>query len=172
MTRNPDGGPTAPPRVPMATVIGIDTAPHRVPEACTGEVQGACTMSSHHDQDFTPDDAERAVLAELDVIVNDIATFETRIGPRWRRIVRALHGLGLLDLVGRDWVAITPDGLAFGDLTAAQADRLARLLEDLENGKAPEPSSTPPPDHPRLEFPQPVVPPNADADPHHFGAWR
>ena len=30
-----------------------------------------------------------------------------RLVPRWRRITRALHGLGILDITGTDWVRIT-----------------------------------------------------------------
>lgn len=127
-------------------------------------------MSYEHDSSDTPDDT--GLLAELESIVAGIAGFETVIGPRWRRIVRALHGLGLLDVLGRDWVRITPDGLSFGALSATDADRLARRLEDLENGEVPTRSSTPPPDHPRFEFPQPMVPPMTDLDSYHFGAWR
>ncbi len=128
-------------------------------------------MNTPGDANNTPDDAQQSVLAQLESIVANIADFEARIGPRWRRIVRALHGLGLLDVVGRDWVRITPDGLAFAPLTAEVADRLARRLEDLENGQVHTPSVSPP-DHPRLEFPQPVVPPFGGGDQHHNGVWR
>jgi len=129
-------------------------------------------MSEPHMQQPTPDDDQHAVLAAIESIIGDIADHEQRIGPRWRRIVRALHGLGLLDVVGRDWVRITPSGLAFAEITAADADRLARRLEDLEDGQRPTPSITSPPDHPRFEFPQPVLPPSSGISPHHLGEWR
>ena len=128
-------------------------------------------MDFNHDTDSSSDD-ETALLSALESIVGDIAEFESRIGPRWRRTVRALHGLGLLDVVGRDWVRITPDGFSFGHLTPAQADRLARRLEDLENGMTPPAPTLPPPDHPTLDLPQPIVPPTAGISEHHFGAWR
>ena len=130
-------------------------------------------MSTSHTNPATPgDDAEGAVLAELATIVGEIADYETTMGPRWRRIVRALHGLGLLDVVGRDWVRIGPDGLEFAELTPTQADRLARRLEDLEGGLAPVRSTTPPPSEPLFVFPVPVVPPVEPTPSSHLGGLR
>lgn len=130
-------------------------------------------MSRDHRDSPTPgDDADDAVLAELATIIGDIADHETIMGPRWRRIVRTLHGLGLLDVVGRDWVRIGPDGLAFADLSPAQADRLAGRLEDLEDGRRPARPTTPPPSAPLFVFPVPEVPPVEPTPSNHIVGLR
>lgn len=125
-------------------------------------------MSTPHTNGPSPEDeATAALLAEAAAIVEDIVECETTLSPRWRRTVRALHGLGLLDIVGRDWVRIGPEGLDFATLTPEQADRLACRLEDLEYEVQPEHPSTPPPSQPVFVFPLPSLPPVAPTSSSH-----
>lgn len=130
--------------------------------------------ASHEDPSTppTPESDEAAVLDALGAIVGDIAEHETRMGPRWRRIVRALHGLGVLDVVGRDWVRIGPDGLDFAPLTPREADRLARRLEDLESEVVPTTPGSQPPQTPLFVFPAPIVPSFDVTSSHHVGGAR
>ena len=93
----------------------------------------------------------QAVIAEAEGIFGRIAAWQLRLLPRWRRITRALHGLGILDITGPDWVKLTRRGIAFRPLTPEQADRLARHLEDLENGVRVEPAKPGPGQYP-LDF--------------------
>jgi hypothetical protein len=114
----------------------------------------------------------QAVIAEAEGIFGRIAAWQLRLLPRWRRITRALHGLGILDITGSDWVKLTRRGIAFRPLTPEQADRLARHLEDLENGVRVEPAKPGPGQYP-LDF-LPAPSPNSIPveSTYHAGAAR
>lgn len=106
-------------------------------------------------------DEGRTAIEEAEGILARVAAWQMRLLPRWRRITRSLHGLGVLDITGNDWVKLTRRGIAFRPLTPVQADRLARLLEDLENGVRVEPAKPGPGQYP-LDFlpaPSPTRPP-------------
>jgi len=94
---------------------------------------------------------ERAVIESAEALLSRVASWQMRLVPRWGRITRALHGLGILDITGVDWVKITRRGIAFRPLTPKQADQLARLLEDLENGVRVAPAQPGPGQYP-LDF--------------------
>jgi len=94
---------------------------------------------------------EQAVIEAAEGLLARVATWQVRLLPRWRRISRALHGLGILDITGSDWVKLTRRGIAFRPLTPRQADQLARFLEDLENGVRVEPARPGPGQYP-LDF--------------------
>jgi hypothetical protein len=78
---------------------------------------------------------EVAAIAAAEAIIGEISQREVQVVPRYRRLIRALHSLGALDLVGRDWLMIGEDGFEFSKITDLQADKLARLLEDLADGR-------------------------------------
>lgn len=80
-------------------------------------------MINHHS---TPDPVTVA-----EEHVHGLAVPMTRLYHRRRRLLRALSDLGLLEVVGADWCRLGTEGIAFGELTAAQSDRFLRLLEDL-----------------------------------------
>ena len=103
-------------------------------------------------------DDEANVLARAEEILARVASWQVRLLPRWRRITRALHGLGILDITGNDWVRLTRRGIAFRPLNPTQADRLARLLEDLENGVRVEPARPGPGQYPLDFMPRPDTP--------------
>ena len=103
-------------------------------------------------------DDEANVLARAEEILARVASWLVRLLPRWRRITRALHGLGILDITGNDWVRLTRRGIAFRPLNPTQADRLARLLEDLENGVRVEPARPGPGQYPLDFMPRPDTP--------------
>ena len=54
-----------------------------------------------------------------------------RLEPRLRRFTTAIHDLGILHLVGREWVQITEDesGFTFADIDERTFDRLVSALE-------------------------------------------
>ena len=52
-----------------------------------------------------------------------------------RRLGRALYDLGLLEIVGEDWVAAWPDGITLSSLSVRQVDFLVRRLEDISTGR-------------------------------------
>ena len=99
---------------------------------------------------INPND-DHSALAEAERLLDRLAAWQVRLLPRWRRITRALHGLGILDITGSDWVKLTRRGIAFRPLTPKQADQLARFLEDLENGVRVEPAKPGPGQYP-LDF--------------------
>lgn len=103
-------------------------------------------------------DDEANVLARAEEILARVASWQVRLLPRWRRITRALHGLGILDITGNDWVRLTRRGIAFRPLSPTQADRLARFLEDLENGVRVEPARPGPGQYPLDFVPRPDTP--------------
>jgi len=115
---------------------------------------------------------ERAAIEEAEGILARVAAWQMRLLPRWRRITRALHGLGILDITGNDWVKLTRRGIAFKPLTPEQADRLARHLEDLENGVRVEPAKPGPGQYPLdfLPVPDPSPSPIHLESTYHAGA--
>jgi hypothetical protein len=80
---------------------------------------------------------ETSAVDEANDLINQIYDLSVQLVPRWRRIVRALHGLGLLDIVGSDWLQISNEGIEVGALTPAVADRLATALENIESAYKP-----------------------------------
>lgn len=61
--------------------------------------------------------------------MNTITRPDPVITARWRIIVGLLHDIGPLDIVGRDWVQPTDDGLTFGDLHGRAAQEWVRQLD-------------------------------------------
>ena len=51
-----------------------------------------------------------------------------------RRLHAALYDLGLVDIVGGDWIQPAGDGFTVGDLSLRSADHLLRRLETLLGG--------------------------------------
>jgi hypothetical protein len=78
---------------------------------------------------LTPEAA--AVLADAAAIVDETATHTTRLTYRRRRLLRSLFDLGLLDIVGPDWVVIGDTGFGFGELSDRASDQLTCALEDI-----------------------------------------
>ena len=120
------------------------------------------------------DDTSVALIARAEAAVAERAEDLALYIPRWRRFIRAIHGLGVLNITGRDWVSIGDDGLVhFGPLTVDQLDRLASLLQDLSDGIVP-PVPTPGPGQMTLDFhPRPPALPNASGiDSPHAGVTR
>ena len=78
---------------------------------------------------LTPEAA--AVLADAAAIVDGATLHATRFTHRRRRLLRALYDLGLLDIVGRDWVGIGDIGFDFAELSDRASDRLTCALEDI-----------------------------------------
>ena len=121
------------------------------------------------DRSDGPSDDE-ALLASLEAIIGRTAAHETVMVPRWRRLVHTLHGLGLLRIVGDDWVRIGPGGLTFGVLSPDAADRLATLLEDLEFELAPVVPPGSIPDEPVFDIPPFSPVPHRAPATNHVGA--
>ena len=117
-------------------------------------------------------DNERAVIESAEALLSRVAAWQMRLVPRWRRITRALHGLGILDVTGVDWVKITRRGIAFRPLTPKQADQLARLLEDLENGVRVAPAQPGPGQYPLDFLPLPDPTPIPVESTYHAGVAR
>ena len=115
---------------------------------------------------------EKAVIDAAEGLLSRVAGWQMRLVPRWRRITRALHGLGILDITGTDWVRITRRGIAFRPLTPAQADRLARHLEDLENGVRVSPALPGPGQYPLDFLPVPDNGPVPVESTYHAGVGR
>ena len=115
---------------------------------------------------------EQAVIDSAEGILSRVAGWQMRLVPRWRRITRALHGLGILDITGVDWVRITRRGIAFRPLTPKQADQLARLLEDIENGVRVEPAKPGPGQYPLDFIPVPSPSPVPVESTYHSGVAR
>ena len=117
-------------------------------------------------------DNEQAVIESAEALLSRVAGWQMRLVPRWRRITRALHGLGILDVTGVDWVKITRRGIAFRPLTPKQADQLARLLEDLENGVRVAPAQPGPGQYPLDFLPLPDPTPIPVESTYHAGVAR
>ena len=117
-------------------------------------------------------DNEQAVIESAEALLSRVAAWQMRLVPRWRRITRALHGLGILDITGVDWVKITRRGIAFRPLTPKQADQLARLLEDLENGVRVAPAQPGPGQYPLDFLPLPDPTPVPVESTYHAGVAR
>ena len=115
---------------------------------------------------------EQAVIDSAEGILSRIAGWQMRLVPRWRRITRALHGLGILDITGVDWVRITRRGIAFRPLTPKQTDQLVRLLEDIENGVRVEPAKPGPGQYPLDFIPVPSPSPVPVESTYHSGVAR
>jgi hypothetical protein len=89
---------------------------------------------------------DAATLADAAAVIDDAATHVTRLTYRRRRLLRALYDLGLLDIVGRDWVSIGDTGFSFAELSERASDRLTCALEDNARGwenNRPEPQPVP-----------------------------
>ncbi len=69
--------------------------------------------------------------ATAEEIVAAIAADAERVALFRRRFLLALHDMGWLEIVGRDWVRIGDGGLEFGPVPFGKADRLLRDLEDI-----------------------------------------
>jgi hypothetical protein len=78
---------------------------------------------------LTPEAA--AVLADAAAIINETATHSTRLTYRRRRLLRSLFDLGLLDIVGPDWVVVGDTGFDFAELSDRASDQLTCALEDI-----------------------------------------
>jgi hypothetical protein len=115
---------------------------------------------------------EEAVIEAAESLLSRVAAWQMRLVPRWRRITRAMYGLGILDITGNDWVRITRRGIAFRPLTPAQADRLARHLEDLENGVRVAPALPGPGQYPLDFLPVPDNGPVPVESSYHAGVGR
>ncbi len=115
---------------------------------------------------------EEAVIEAAEGVLSRVAAWQMRLVPRWRRITRAMYGLGILDVTGIDWVRITRRGIAFRPLTPAQADRLARYLEDLENGVRVAPAQAGPGQYPLDFLPAPEPSPVPVESTYHTGVGR
>jgi hypothetical protein len=105
---------------------------------------------------------EAAAIAAAESIISEITHREVQVVPRYRRLIRALHSLGALQLLGRDWLMIGEEGFEFETITDLQADKLACLLEDLADGRV-EPLPTAGPGQMALDFEPrfaPIVPPS------------
>jgi hypothetical protein len=79
---------------------------------------------------YQPDPAA-LVAATAEEIVSAIAERAQVLAVFRRWMLSALEDIGLLDIIGRDFVRIGVDGLDFGDLEFRRADRLLRALQDL-----------------------------------------
>lgn len=78
------------------------------------------------------------------------------LAARRRRIGGLLHDIGLLPIVGRDWVRAVPGGLEFGPLDGRAADEWLRFIDALaERTPAPR-RSTPGAGQLRIPFATPV----------------
>lgn len=121
--------------------------------------------SNEHNNDGT-------AIAHAEQHVARLVAWQMRLLPRWRRISRALHGLGILDITGADWVKLTRRGIAFRPLTPRQADQLARLLEDFENGVRREPAKPGPGQYPLDFIPAPSPAPIPVESTYHAGVAR
>lgn len=64
-------------------------------------------------------------------MANGTARARNARNARQRRVTLALGDLGLLALVGSEWLVITDEGAKFADLDAAAMNRLLCRLEDL-----------------------------------------
>ena len=105
---------------------------------------------------------EAAAIEAAESIIGEITQREVQVVPRYRRLIRALHSLGALQLVGRDWLMIGEDGFEFAAITDLQADKLACLLEDLVDGRV-DPLPTPGDGQLAFDFEPrfaPIVPPS------------
>ncbi|MCD9624233.1 hypothetical protein [Rhabdothermincola salaria] len=89
--------------------------------------------------------------AAAEGVVREIALREQAIAIRRRRLLLALYDLGVLDLVGRDWVQVVDDGVVFATLSDTQVDRLVCRLEDIAEGR-PDPLPCPGPGQMGLDF--------------------
>jgi hypothetical protein len=96
--------------------------------------------NGHHSHPGGGDDpveaAEAVVAMNLDRMV--------ALAARRRRLLAALHDLGLLPVVGSSWVTLTGDGFAFADLADRASDQLVRALEDIAADRPGSPRPCPP----------------------------
>ena len=106
--------------------------------------------------DDAPDDGDRAaaVLAAATAIVDAVGPAQTVFVPQRKRCNRALADLGLLPILGTDWLDIdTATGrVTFADLDRTRLDALVRRLEDLA-GSAREEVVRPGPGQQSFVFP-------------------
>jgi hypothetical protein len=78
------------------------------------------------------------VIATAEEIVGAFALDTERTAYLRRRLQLALYDLGLIDIVGRDWVLLDRCGVEFNSLSFKATDRLVRALEDLARQLTPE----------------------------------
>jgi hypothetical protein len=76
----------------------------------------------------------KATIAEIEEALAEAERIEMQLVPRRRRFVRSLHDLGLLGIVGRDWVSVEHGRVSFGDLTPEAFRELVIRLENITPG--------------------------------------
>jgi hypothetical protein len=109
-----------------------------------------------HQDDPSPADA---IAAEAAQILEAVAVRERHAAFLNKQLRLAFYDLGLLDLVGRDWVRIGADGFEFGPLEDKQVDKVLARLRDLAE-RRPDPVGLSGPGQLGLDFdPQPSPPP-------------
>lgn len=80
------------------------------------------------------------VIATAEEIVGASALDAERTAYLRRRLQLALYDLGLIDIVGRDWVLLDRSGVEFNPLSFTATDRFVRALEDLVRRVPPQPT--------------------------------
>ena len=114
----------------------------------------------------TPDepigDPDQAVLEAAAAIIADVHSASVSYVPQRKRLNRALADLGLLDLLGMNWIELEGDEISFASIDRRTLDALVRRLEDLAPRRSV-PSRRPGPAQPTLDFdrPAPAAAPSA-----------
>lgn len=113
---------------------------------------------------------EQDLLAEAGAIVGAVFASQTSFVPLRKRANRSLHDLGMVRLLGTDWIDIDGDRVVFGSIDLRTFERLVRLLEDLEPSVelAPQPG----PGQLQLLFPAAPIPTPPSATTHHVEVRR
>ena len=124
-------------------------------------------MSSNQEPQNPIPDPEAALLAEIEAIVEAVSTASTQFVPQRKRFNRALADLGLLELLGTEWLGLDDDTVTFHGIHHRRLDALVRRLEDIA---AALPVVLPVPGSGQLEIPFEPVPsaPSTQVSAHHL----
>ena len=78
---------------------------------------------------------EEVVISEAEAVLNERLATLVIAQPRVKRAIRALYSLGLLPVLGKNWITLGEDDLIhFGPIGLDQFDRLVSILEALGDG--------------------------------------
>lgn len=122
----------------------------------------------HPDVPHRSDDdrtAARAVEASAVEILEAVAVVESRRFHLNRMLWLALHDLGLLDVVGRDWITAHEETFSFAELDHRQVRRLVERLQELTRTRTRTPRPTRPAGQMEFRFEPRTVP--LPVDHHH-----